>query len=105
MDPDLPVAVIVVGVCIILPFACKKIVDRYFENWSRRSKGLFAGILPSLIIVFLLVGWHIQATAEYAKGPQDGFMSPLLVLIYGFPLFLAYLIFSFIVANRPRTKK
>jgi hypothetical protein len=105
MDADLPVAVIVVGVCLILPFACTRIIDSYFVNWSSRSKGLFAGILPSLIIAFLLAGWHIQATAEYAKEPQNGFMSPLLVLIYGFPLFLAYLIFSLIVANRPRTKK
>jgi hypothetical protein len=105
MDPDLPGAVIVFGGCIILPFACPRIIDSYLVNWSSRSKLLFAGILPSLIIVLLLVGWHIQATAEYAKGPQNGFMSPLLVLIYGFALVLAYLIFSFIVANRARTKK
>jgi hypothetical protein len=105
MDPDLPVAVFVFVACAALPFACTIIVDKCCRMWSSRSKGLLAGILPSLIVVFVLAILHFQARAQYATGPQDGFMSPLALVIYGFPLFVVYLIFSFAIAHREKHPK
>jgi len=51
-----------------------------------------SALLPTMMIVIGLVVWDRFEWHEYLKGPRDGYMSPLVGLIYGFPLVLINLI-------------
>lgn len=61
---------------------------------------MIAGFLPTVLIVLALGIWHYVELAEYrASGSQDGFMGPLLFLIYGFPFFIITVVAGFIAAG------
>ena len=51
-----------------------------------------AGLLPTALIIIGLVIWDQIAWREYLKGPREGYMSPLVGLIYGFPWLAANLV-------------
>jgi hypothetical protein len=67
---------------------------------SRRRQWGIAGILPTLAALIALTLWHFQAEAAYARGPQTGFMSPLVILIYAFPYFALNLVANLYAARR-----
>jgi hypothetical protein len=48
-----------------------------------------SGFGPLIIIIAGLALWHfVEFSAYQASGSQDGFMGPLLILLYGFPYFV-----------------
>jgi hypothetical protein len=69
---------------------------------SRTLRVLVAGFAPSMLIVLVLSAWQVQARTEFDQTlhePGDGFMGPLLFLIYGYPVFLAHLLMNLAVAG------
>ena len=66
---------------------------------NRVPKLLFAGLVPTLLLVFALAIWQIIARYQYDRGPiHDGFMGPMVGLIYGFRLVLGNLITNMVFA-------
>jgi hypothetical protein len=46
----------------------------------------------------VLTAWHVQVLPDVRAGKQEGFMSPLVILIYGFPIFLMNLVLNYVVS-------
>ena len=57
-----------------------------------------AGLLPTALIIIGLAIWDHFAWQEYLKGPRDGYMSPLVFLLYGFPFLLGNLVMNLAAA-------
>ncbi len=55
--------------------------------------------MPISVIVLALYVWHEIDLARYeASGSEEGFMSPLAILIYGFPFVMMIVIACFVAA-------
>ena len=64
---------------------CQKMVSGF--------KIMVAGVGPFLLTVSAIIIWHMIAVAAYnASGSHESFMGPGLLLIYGFPYFIAMII-------------
>ena len=75
-----------------------KLTEKRFRHWSKFLSILFAGIAPSVLIVIVLALLHLWFSAGHSNGADEGFMSPLLVLLYGYPIFLINLGINLLVA-------
>jgi hypothetical protein len=72
---------------------------RLKQNWPRPLKVLIAGLLPTVTTIVFIGIWHYVELENYREsGSQDGFMGPLVILVYGFPIFLLMLIADLIAA-------
>ena len=91
--------------CSLLSFLFITLIKRYFHGRRRLSKILTAGLLPTTILIFALIIWHYIELAAHQKGPQLGYMSPLLLLIYGFPIVVVNLVVNILVAYKACAKK
>lgn len=91
-------AILAVSGCVV--WLVVTILSQAWPASRRWPKVLLAGLTPTLIIIALLSAWHVWARIEYENAPQEGFMSPLLILLYGFPYALLNLAVNFGVALR-----
>ena len=58
-------------------------------------------LMPISLIVLTLYVWHVIDYARYeACGIEEGYMSPLVILLYGFPYIILIVIASFVAALR-----
>jgi uncharacterized protein YybS (DUF2232 family) len=72
-----------VSICSALSWFVADFLARRTRQRNSILKSAFAGIVPTLLIVLGLAVWDHFAWQEYLKGPRDGYMSPLVGLIYG----------------------
>lgn len=93
-------ALVIIVVCACVAWLVVDSLNKVWPAHWRWLKVLAAGLLPTLIIVAVLVAWHVYARIEYERGPREGFMSPLLILLYGYPYVLLNIVVSFAVAFR-----
>lgn len=93
----LPIAVLLIAASVGLSWFCMRwLGDRL--NFALRI--MIAGFLPTVLIVLAIGIWHYVELAEYrTSGSLDGFMGPLLILIYGFPFFIITVVGGFIAAG------
>lgn len=69
------------------------------DRWARPGRIFVAGISPFILILLAIGIWHYVELREYqASESQEGFMGPLLILLYGFPYFIVMLVIDFAVA-------
>ena len=60
-----------------------------------------AGLLPISLIVLALYVWERIERARYeASGSDEGYMGPMLFLLYGYPLVILIVIACFVAALR-----
>jgi hypothetical protein len=77
-----------------------RVVERRYSH-RRRSVNIFiAGVIPLLVAVILLVAWDIVLQVRYPVEGSNGNMSPLILLIYGYPYFALMLLGCFATASR-----
>jgi hypothetical protein len=100
MYPALHGVSIVFWICVAFPFLCAFIFKRFCSSLPNLLKVPIVGVLPAFIIILCLLAWHIQLRMEYDRAPDsvEGFIGPLWILLFGLPMFVVYLIFSFIIA-------
>lgn len=73
------------------------------RTWRRVPQAtltFLGGSAPTILLVVGLIVLDRHERAVYAAGPQDGYMSPLVGLLYGFPFILLNLVLNFVVAHR-----
>ena len=88
-----------VSLCAGLAWLVAARLTRERTTAYRGLKIIFAGLLPTLFIVFGLAVWEVIARYQYDHGPtHDGFMGPMVGLIYGFTFILGNLITNMIFA-------
>lgn len=88
-----------IAISSIMSFAFMKALTKLHSLSNVWLRWLAAGTLPTLLIIAcLFVRDHFEYI-EYLKGPQEGWMSPLVGLIYGFPYFVANLVINFLAAG------
>ena len=95
---------LVLGGAIWLAFF---VVRRLQKAGLPKALRIVAGTLvPISLIVLALYVWHAFSLASYeASGSEEGFMSPLAILIYGFPFVILIVIASFVASLRADTHK
>jgi hypothetical protein len=90
--------IILIGSSIIT-FVVMKVVNKRFQHWENWKRVWIAALAPSMLILILLVALHFYVVSlSHGDGSQEGFMSPLLILFYGYPIFLINLAISFAIA-------
>ena len=102
MDKEIWVLLIVAAMIpttSFVAFFAMRLLDSRFQNTYPGLKIFVAGISPSLLIVVVLAVWHYFEYKAYLRGPQEGWMGPLLFLIYGFPYFMLNVLCNFMVAG------
>ena len=72
----------IIAITSIVTFFAMRFLDRHMPNTYSLPKIIAAGIFPSLLIVAVLAVWHYFEYQAYLRGPQEGWMGPLLFLIY-----------------------
>ena len=88
-----------VALCSGLAWLVAARLSRKRATVDRALKIIFAGLLPTLLIVAALAVWQVVARYQYDHGPtHDGFMGPMAGLIYGFPLVVGNLVTNMIFA-------
>ena len=88
-----------VSFCSGLAWLVAARVSRQRATANRVLKLVFAGLVPTLLIVVALTVWQVIARYQYDHGPNhDGFMGPMVALIYGFPLVLGNLVTNVVFA-------
>ena len=88
-----------VSLCSGLAWMVAARISRKHAPANRGFKLVFAGLLPTLLLIFALAIWQVIARYQYDHGPtHDGFMGPMVGLIYGFPLVLGNLVTNIVLA-------
>jgi hypothetical protein len=85
--------------CSVVVWIAVKVLNRIGEGWPIWAKVGLAGTLPTLLIIAALTLWHVQVVSDVRAGRQEGFMSPLVILIYGFPIFFVNLALNYLAAH------
>lgn len=76
------------------------ILRRRFPETGSASKIVVAGSLGVIAPVVYLWLWQtIEVWMREAAGDESGYMGPMVLLVYGFPLFLISSILSFVLAG------
>lgn len=102
MDDEIWVPLIVAAIIVmtsIVTLVAMRFLDRRIPNTRTLPKIIAAGIFPSLLIVAILAVWHYFEYQAYLRGPQEGWMGPLLFLIYGFPYFVMNILCNLMVVG------
>jgi hypothetical protein len=84
--------------CLTVVWLTVLVLKRAGADWPNWLKAFLAGILPTMLIIAGLTVWHFQVLEDVRAGRQEGFMSPLVILIYGFPIFFVNLAANFLAA-------
>jgi hypothetical protein len=88
---------ILAGICMAFArYAASYLARLDLGNHTIRTWS--AGILPTLLIIGALTIWHFIELGRQA--PPRMYMSPLLILLYGYPFVLANLAINMAVAYR-----
>ena len=88
-----------VSLCSGLSWLVVAHLVRGHTNGSRGLKIAFAGLLPTLLLIVGVWVWEVIARYQYDHGPaHDGFMGPMVGLIYGLPFLLGNLSANMIIA-------
>jgi hypothetical protein len=78
--------------CALISAGIASLLRRRYGVEGRLRRILIAGFEPTLLIVVALSIWQVVARMEFDRTHhEDGFMGPLVILIYGFPLILGNL--------------
>jgi chromate transport protein ChrA len=89
-------AAVLVGGFIVVWLATEAL-SRIAAGWPLWAKAILCGALPTLIIIAVLTVWHMQVMGEVRAKGQHEFMSPLVILIYGFPIFFVNFVINCLV--------
>ncbi len=89
----------IIAITSVVSFFGIRFLDRRMPIKYSLPKIIVAGIFPSILIVAILAVWHYFEYQAYLRGPREGFMGPLLLLIYGFPYFIINLLCNLFVAG------
>jgi chromate transport protein ChrA len=89
---------ILIGLALVLPsllvtWLLSRILNRYNRTIAGIFKLLAAGFAPTFLLIFILWVWDSQI--DYSSHDQ---MSPLVFLVYGFPLVLMNLVGNLVAA-------
>lgn len=108
MDEETLVGLVVIsvsGLACLITIGLMCLLEKCFPNWWPWVKVALSGLFPTVFIIAALFVWHEIAVAEHSRNPSEGFMSPLLVLLYGFPYVLINLAANIAAANWARHRK
>lgn len=93
---------------IILLIFATALLSWFIARWlngrlARFKSIIIAGFAPVILIILALGIWHfMQLSAYRASGSQEGFMGPLLFLLYGFPYFVMMIAVDLVAAASAR---
>lgn len=92
-------AVGMVAISALIALLARRGLDRWRAPLPGDARLILSGLLPTILIVIALVVWHYLARSVYEHGLHRGFVSPLVMLIYGFPVFALNLFLNFYAAH------
>jgi hypothetical protein len=79
---------VIIIVSTTVAFFTENFLDRALPLKYALFKIIFAGILPTLLIILFLMAWDYFDYLQYLNGPQEGHMGAVVFLLYGFPYVL-----------------
>jgi len=96
---------------IILLISATALLSWFIARWlngrlARFKSIIIAGFVPVILSTLALYIWHfVERSAYRASGSQEGFMSPLLFLLYGFLYFVIMIAVDLVAAASARKPK
>lgn len=89
---------------ILLSFAAAFFGGRFLKRNATRVPPVLRFVLANLfpvmvVLAYFWISQQIDFALHRANGGRDEYMGPMVVLIYGYPIFALTLIISFFVAS------
>ena len=96
------IALLIAATSLLSWFAARWLNGRFF----RPASILIAGFAPVVLIVSAIGIWNqVELSAYRASGSQEGYMGPLLILLYGFPYFVIMVVVDLVAAASAGKRK
>lgn len=81
-------------------FVLGRTLKRHWRMVPARVRFMFANLAPVIVtIMYFWVFDQIDFALHRANGGSDEYMGPMVVLVYGFPIFALLFVASFFVAS------
>ncbi len=98
-----PASIFLIGATALLSW----FIARWLNGRLARFKSfIIAGSVPVILVTLALGIWHfVELSAYRASGSREGFMGPLLILLYGFPYFVIMIAVDLVAAALARKPK
>lgn len=96
---------------IILLISATALLSWFIARWlngrlARFKSIIIAGLAPVILIILVIGIWHfVELSAYRASGSREGWMSPLLIFLYGFPYFVIMIAVDLVAATSARKPK